>query len=109
MLENVFDLGSEIERESWVGVSHLAQDAQHVGRTVQEIRIAESNVARPHAYLLVHVGEDHVGGYGEKPAVVHRCDRAVQAGMQASPRSLGVAGGKQFHPGIQLGVPFQTG
>ena len=109
MPEDVFDLGGEIEGEAGVGVAHPAQDTKDMGGAVQEVRVPEGDVPGSHAHLLVHVGEHHVGGHGEEPAVVNRRDRAVQAGMQAAARGLGVTGRKQFDAVVQLGVPLQSG
>ena len=109
MLQDMFDLGGKVEGEAGMGVAHPSQDAQNVRGTVQKIGVPEGDVARSHAHLLVDVGQHHVGGHGEKPAVVHRRDRAMQARVETTPRRLGVPGGHLFRPGIQLGVPFQRG
>ena len=105
----MFDLGGEIEGDSGMGFLQPAQNAKDMGRTVQEIRVPEGNMAGPHAHLLGYVGKHHVGRYGKKPAVVHRRDRAMQTGMEATPRGLGITGRQRLRTGVQLGVTFQSG
>ena len=85
-------LAVKLKVTSGCAACSAARDAQRVRRPVQEIGIAEVDVARAGRDLRAHVVEHDVGGHGEEAATVHGRNRAVPAQVLAAARRLDVAG-----------------
>src|SRR5215510_2196310 len=96
MLQQVFHLDYDV-------VSHIGKfamqrfnDPSRVSRTIEEIRIAERDVAGTLFDLRTHIGEDRFYGHDPELAVVDRHDRAMPAAVLAASgrvrRANGLAG-----------------
>src|SRR5919108_270880 len=66
-------------------------DAHGVARSVEKVRIAKRDVARPGADLLCDVLQHHLRLDDAKGAVVHRWNGAVAAQVLAAARGLRIA------------------
>jgi hypothetical protein len=73
-----------------------------VARPVEEVRIAEGDVARAGRDLLAHVGEHGLHRHHEEPAAVDWRDRAVAAQMFAPAARFHVRG--ELAPAVLLDV-----
>ncbi len=87
-----------------------ADDPHRVGRSVEEIRIAECDVFGACGDLCGDVLEHRVGVHDREPTSIHGDDRAVAAHVLAAARRLGVSG----HPGgpgagVEPGVLVEGG
>ena len=90
--DDVLDLGREAERDVRVRGVQAARRRQRVLRAVEEVGIAERDVARAGGDLPARVLEHDVDRHREEPAVIDRRDRAVAAQVLAAARRLDVAG-----------------
>ncbi len=79
----------------------LAHDRHHMPGTVQEIGIAERDVADPGTHLCRDVGEHHGRRHHEEAAAVDRRNRAVTAEVETAAARLDIAGGHH------LAMPFE--
>ncbi len=90
----------------------LVDGVDHAGRmvrAVEEIGIAEGDVAGPHVHELGDVGDDGVLGDQSGAPVVDHGDRAVTAPVRAPVARLHVAGQAAFGPEGHLCVAVQAG
>ena len=103
MLEDVLHLDGQVEGQVGKRSVRLSQDVHRVAGGVEEVGIAEGDVARTHADQSRDVGHDVVESGHPVAAVVNRRDRTMAAAVPASMAGLDVAG----QPG--LAVDLQTG
>ena len=92
MLQDVLDLDGDVEGHARVRGVDRARHRQRVLGAVEEVGIAERDVARAGRHLRADVGDDDVDGHDEEAAAVDRRDRAVAAVVQAAAAGLDVAG-----------------
>ena len=92
VIEQVLDLDRYVKRQLSVASARCFEQFQPVCGRVEEIRIAEGDVASPHRRLLVDVAEHRFRAVEPQPAGVDGRERAVGAAMGAAARGLGVAG-----------------
>ena len=85
-----FDRGVVSDRRKR-GMEHL-YDAHRMRRAIEEIGIAEGDVARARFHLPPDVFEHGIPLHNTKLALIDRNDGAMAAQMFASPACLGVAG-----------------
>src|SRR6476660_8056829 len=78
-----------------------ANDRFSVTNAVEEIGIAECDVARARGNLRSHVGQHDLGRNDAEAAVIHRHDWTVPASMLAAARGLGVPDGSPFAVQLQ--------
>ena len=81
--EDVLDLDRAVERQVGKGGVHGTDHSHRVPRAVQEIRIRERHMPRPHRLQLGDVGHDDVLGHDPKATVVHDGERTVPAAVRA--------------------------
>ena len=93
MLQQVLDLGREVERELRPLRVQPPGDLQRMAGPVQEIGIAEGDVSRAGRDLGADVGEHHVRRHHEEPPAVNGHHRAMPAQVQAAAARLHVRGG----------------
>ena len=91
MREQVLDLDGHVVREVRPLGMNRVHDRHRVADAVEEIGIAERDVAGASGDLAAHVRQHHLNRHDAKPAVVHRHDRAVPAGVLAAATGLRVA------------------
>ena len=90
-LQDVLDLGREVEGQPGKLGVHGAHHGQRVSRSVQEIRVAEGDVGRPFVRELPDIVEDDILRHHEEAAAIDRRDRTVQAEVQAAAACFHVA------------------
>ena len=64
--EQVLDLGREVEGDVGPLGVELARHRERVGGPVQEVGVAEGDVARAGLDLLAHVGQHHLARHAKK-------------------------------------------
>ena len=92
MLQEVLNLGGEVERERRELGARRPQDREGVARAVQEVRIAEGQMRGAGGDLVADVGQHDLARHDEEAAAVHRRDRTMPAEVQAAAARLGLAG-----------------
>ena len=92
VVEQVLDLDRYVKRQLRVTPARCCEQFQPICGRVEEIGIAEGDVASAHRGLLVDVAEHRFGAVEPQPSGVDRRERAVGAAMGAAARGLGVAG-----------------
>src|SRR5690349_23602927 len=104
----MLDLDRDVEGDIGVGGMQRPDDAPRVARPVEEIRIAERDVARPGENLRIDVGQDDLGLHDAELAVVDRDDWTVPAEMTAAAARFGVSDdGARAVGALQRRVPIQ--
>jgi len=83
VLENVLDLGGDVERDRGMLLVQGFDDGHRVAGAVQEIGIAESDVASARLDLLPGVAENDLSRHDEEAPFVDGGDRTVPTAMQA--------------------------
>src|SRR5262249_19499443 len=104
MTQQVLDLGRDVERDVRKLRMELATEGQRVARAVEEVGIAERDVARAARDELANVRHHDVARHDEEPAVVHGRDRAVATPMLAPAAALHVA----REPAPTLALPMRV-
>ena len=107
--QDVLDLGGHVEGQVGEGAVDGVDHARRVVGTVQEVGVAEGDVAGPHAHELGDVGHDGVLADQAGAAVVDDGDRTVTAAVRAPVARLHVAGQAALAPESQAGVAVQAG
>jgi hypothetical protein len=90
MMQQVLDLDRHVIGDGRVRGMQRFDDPDRVGRPVEEIGIAESDVLCTRIDLGGHVGEHHVGLHDPELSVVDGDDRTVPAKVAAPSRRFGV-------------------
>src|SRR2546428_1227308 len=107
MLEDMLDLGREVEGHVGKFGVHRADDAQRVAGSVQKIGVAECDVDRAGHDLPPDILQDDLRGHDEEAAFVHRHDGTMQAEMQAPAAGLDVANHVLRAGAFKMRVPLQ--
>ena len=86
---------------------HRLDDPERMGRTVEEVGVAEGDVLRPGGGLLPDVGENHLAGHDPEAPVVHGNDGTVPAKMLAAAARLGesddpLSSVRELEPGVAV-------
>ena len=92
VLQQVLDLDGDVEAEAGVAAGEDAQQGEGVGHGVEEVGVAECDVAGAELDLGVDVGQDDIGRDEAQPAAVGGREGAVRAAMGAAAAGLDVAG-----------------
>ena len=108
-LEDVLDLGRAVEGQLREALVHRAHDRQRVAPAVEEVGVAERDVAGAHADEALDVAQDRVGLHDADPPVVDGGDRAVPAAMRAAVAGLDVADQPLLAADRQPGVALEPG
>src|SRR6185312_6894135 len=87
-LQDVLDLDRRIEGDGRELGAQRPHNRQRMPRSVQEIGIAEGDVARARRYLRANILQHNRAWHDEETPAIDRRDGAVQAGMQAAARRL---------------------
>src|SRR4029453_17476948 len=103
MLQQMLDLGGEIESECREAAVHFTHDAERVAGTIEKIGVSEGDVRGPELDLQANVFQHQLFRQDEKAAGVYRGDRTMTAEVQAAAAGLHVA-----RP-ISLSMHFQEG
>ena len=77
--KQMLDLDRDVEGDRWMRGMQRPHDTSRVSGTVQEIRIAESDVPCAGADLGGDIGQDDLGLNDPELTLVHRHDRTVPA------------------------------
>ena len=101
------DLGGHVEGQVGIGVVHGLHHPPGVVGPVQEVGVAEGQVAGAHAHELGHVGQDVLHADHPGAPVVDHGDRAVPAPMGAAVAGLDIAGETLLFPDHQPGVAVE--
>ena len=110
VLEQVLDLYRYVECQMLMFTLRGFQQFEAVGGRVEEVGVAEGDVARAHGGLLVDVGEHAVGAVEPQASLEDGGERAVRAAVGAAARGLHVAG--QLEPvfrAVVAGVLVERG
>src|SRR5437899_9776258 len=107
MLEDVLDLGREVEGHAGKFGAHRAHDAQRVTGAIQKIRVAERDVGRAGPDLPPDIFQDDLRRHDEEAAFVHRHDGTVETVVQASAAGLDVADNVLRAVAFKMRVPLQ--
>src|SRR5881397_2049016 len=107
MLEEVLDLGREVEGHAGKFGVHRADDAERLAGPVQKIGVAERDVGRAGQDLPPDILQDDVLRHDEEAAFVHRHDGTMQAEMQAPAAGLDVANHVLRAGAFKMRVPLQ--
>ena len=108
MLDQVLDLGREVEAQFGVAVTHLPNDPERVLHTVQEIRVAKVDVLRPHAHEIVDICEHDLLLNYSKPPLIDSGDRTVPAPMSTTTAGLDISHQPELPSGgPQAGILLQ--
>ena len=91
MTQQVFDLDGHVVGHVGMRGVESVDHAGRVRRTVEEIRIAEGDVAGAGGHLARNVGQHDVGLHDAELPCVHRHDGTVPAQMPAASARFGVA------------------
>ncbi len=78
-----------------------------MGRPVEEVWVAECDVARSEPHELRHVLEYHLGLDDAEPPVVHDRNGAVSAPVSATVACLDIPGETHLPVDRQSGVPIE--
>ena len=106
---DVLDLRREAEGDVRVLRVQRPRDAQRVRRPVEEIGIAEVDVARAGGDLRARILQHHLRRHGEEPPAVDGRNRTVPAQVLAAARRLDVAGDALLARDRQPGVLRRAG
>src|SRR5260221_8601440 len=87
----MFDLDGRVVGQRWKFPVQSFHKAHRMRWSVEEIRIAESDVLGPRRHLLTNVFHHDLGLYYPKLALIHRNHRTMPAQMLAAAARLGVA------------------
>ena len=112
MLQQMLHLDRRVERQQRVPPPRLLQNPQHVLRCVQKIRICERHMLRAHRRQLVDVRQHPLCAVQSQPPFVDRRQRAVRAGVRASPRRLHrppPSAARPSHPDTARTAPSRAG
>src|SRR5438309_5309312 len=107
MLEDVLDLGREVESHAGKFGAHRAHDAQRVAGAIQKIGVAERDVGRAGPDLPPDIFQDNLRRHDDEAAFVHRHDGTVEAVMQASAAGFNVADDTLATVVFEMCVPLQ--
>src|SRR5450755_241374 len=91
LFQEVLNLDGGVECKLRELLVQGARDAHSMRGTVEEVRVAESNVARTSFDLRADTGQHDLKRDREEASVIDRRDGTVQAGMLAAACGLGVA------------------
>src|ERR1700675_2607547 len=92
MGEDVLDLRREVAGHCRKLRVQRPDQFQRMPGTIQEIRVAEGDVAGARRYHPPNVFEHHVPRHGEKPSTIDGWDGTVQAVVEAPATRLDVTG-----------------
>src|SRR6516165_11939059 len=107
MLQNVLDLGGEVERQLGKRRVQGADDLQGVSRTIQEVGIAKRDVRGPRADVPANVFQDDVLRNDEEPSAINGRDRTMRTQVTASTARLDVADHPAFALVFEAGILFE--
>ncbi len=107
MPPQMLDLDGRVIRQTGKLAVHRFDDAHGVGRSVEEIRIAESNVLSPGRDLLADVLQHHLRLNDPKRALIHRHHRTMPAQVLAPAAGFGVTHPLPRSINAQLGIFFE--
>ena len=109
VLEHVLDLCRAVEGQIRAALVQRAHDRQRVARAVEEVGVAERDVARAHGGEALDVAQDGLGLHDADAAVIDGGDRAVPAAMHAPVAGLHVADESLLPADRQAGVALEAG
>jgi hypothetical protein len=107
VLQQVLDLDGHVVGDAGALASEALDDRLCVTDAVEEVRIAESDVAGAGGDLCACVGENDLRRDDPEAAVIDRHDRAMPAAVFAAAARLGVTGDALFTARLQAGVSRQ--
>jgi hypothetical protein len=108
VLEHVLNLGGAVKRELREAVVQRAHDRHGVAPAVEEVGIAEGDVARTHAREALDVAQNGLGLHDADTPVIDRGNRAVAAVVHAPVAGLHVPDQPLLPADRQAGVALQS-
>ena len=108
MLEHVLDLRCAVERQLRVALVQRAYDRQRVAPAIEEVGVAERDVACAHARQALDVAQDGLGLHDADAPVVDGGDRAMPAAMHAPMAGLHVPDQPLLPIERQTGVALES-
>src|ERR1700680_3193732 len=103
----MFDFDGGVKGNTGELLMQHTSDAHGVAGAIEEVGVAESDMACPQGYLRAYISQYDLRGYCEEAPVVDRCDGAVQAGMFAAACRLSVAGQHHLAMVFKAGIAIQ--
>src|SRR6266516_5222838 len=103
MTQHVLDLRGEVVTQVGKLDVQLAHQLERVPRSVEEIGVAEGDVACPGRDQATDVLQHHAARYREEAAAVDRRDGAMQARVQAATTGLDVSRRDEAVPAREIG------
>src|SRR5439155_25776979 len=91
MLQDVLDLGGEVEGQLGKLCVQGTDDLQGVSRTIQEVGITERDVLRPRADVPADIFLDDFLRNDEEPSIIDGCDRTMLTLVAATTACLYLA------------------